>query len=220
MRSRSSDDIDDLVDDEPHRPPLVREHKERLHALLLDPHVFVDQHQRHELTAILHHQAAVGALDRLGVDLFQPCHQREMNGLRLRRASAEHEQRLRARTFGALLDLTRVLGRLLRRSRAADRIGEAVRIDDHDHRAIAQDGVAAEQRDVAQPAHRPPRSPRCGMRRPRRRRSGCRPASPRERAHCFVLPSARLGMFLSVTSGSGICAGAELLHLDALDAML
>ena len=36
------------------------------------------------------------------------------------------------------------------RGGGADRLRDAVRIDDHDHRAVAEDGVAGEHADVAQ----------------------------------------------------------------------
>ena len=37
-----------------------------------------------------------------------------------------------------------------RRAGGADRLGDAVRVDDQDDGAVAQDGVAGEQRDVPQ----------------------------------------------------------------------
>ena len=86
------DDVDDLVDHQPHRAAVVGEHQDRLDARGLD----VDAghlHQRHQLLAVLHHVAAVGEFDLVGGDLFQPGDEAERHRLGLAGAGAEHQKR-------------------------------------------------------------------------------------------------------------------------------
>ena len=84
------DDVDDLVDHEPHRAAVVGEHQDRLRALRLDVDP-VHLHQRHQLLAVLHHVAAVTEFDLVGGDLFQPGDEAERHRLGLGRAGAEHQ---------------------------------------------------------------------------------------------------------------------------------
>ena len=86
------DDVDDLVDHQPHRAAVVGEHQDRLRARGADADA-VHLHQRHQLAAVLHHVAAVREFDLVGVDLFEPRDQRQRHRLGLRRAGAEHQQR-------------------------------------------------------------------------------------------------------------------------------
>ncbi len=53
------DDIDDLVDQQPHRLLVVGENEQRLFALVANAHVLVDRHEWHQLTAILQQMLAV-----------------------------------------------------------------------------------------------------------------------------------------------------------------
>ena len=107
-------------------------------------------HQRHQLAAVLHHVAAVRELDLAGVDLLEPRDQRQRHRLGLRRAGAEHQQRRRLFVGRGVPAVGGFVGGHLRGDGAAERLRDAVRIDDHDHRAVAEDGVAGEHRDVAQ----------------------------------------------------------------------
>ena len=143
------DDVDDLVDHQPHRAAVVGEHQDRLDARGPDADT-VHLHQRHQLIAVLHHIAAVGEFDLVGCDFFQPGHQAERHRLGLGRAGAEHQQR--GQLFGRAGARRRVLvgdfvGGI---ARSAERLGDAVGIDDHDDGAIAQNGVAGEHVDVTQ----------------------------------------------------------------------
>src|SRR6185503_10071714 len=64
---------------------------------------------------------------------------------------AEHQEGggLLGRPFAAL-GLDRLRGRHLAVDRATDRLRDAVGVDDHDYRAVAENGIAGEHRDVAQ----------------------------------------------------------------------
>ena len=84
------DDVDDLVDHEPHRAAVVGEHQDRLRAGGLDGDP-VHLHQRHQLLAVLHHVAAVRELDLVGGDLLQPGDEAERHRLGLAGAGAEHQ---------------------------------------------------------------------------------------------------------------------------------
>ena len=97
------DDVDDLVDHEAHRASGIGEHQQRLRAFGAHAHVVADADQRHELAAVLHQMAAVGELDLLAVDLFEPRDQRQRHRLGLLRTGAEHEER------DGLLDLAGLL---------------------------------------------------------------------------------------------------------------
>ena len=109
------------------------------------------RHQRHQLAAVLHEVAAVRQFDRAGVDLLEPRDQRQRHRLGLRASrrgtpearSACSAWRSRARPRrSSRPPLRRLDG-------AAERLRDAVRIDDHDHRAVAENGVAGKHRDVA-----------------------------------------------------------------------
>ena len=84
------DDVDDLVDHEPHRAAVVGEHQDRLRPWRLDVDP-VHLHQRHQLLAVLHHVAAVTEFDLVGGDLLQPGDEAERHRLGLGRAGAEHQ---------------------------------------------------------------------------------------------------------------------------------
>ena len=116
----------------------------------LRPGLRVDAQQRHELIAILHQMTAVGDLDLSAIDLLEPGDQRQRHRLGLVRTGAEHEQRddIVGRRFLALVALRRVVARRLRG--AAEQLRNSIRIDDHDHRAVAEDGCAGESREVPQ----------------------------------------------------------------------
>ena len=68
----------------------------------------------------------------------------------MRRSGAEQEKR--GGEFALIQVFRRGLLAQLRRGRRSERARNPVRIDDHDHRAIAKNGIAAEHRDVPQPA--------------------------------------------------------------------
>src|SRR5215470_15241364 len=69
------DDVDNLVDNEPHGAALVGEHQERLHAFGAYCGTCIYGHQRHQVAAILHHVATTGHFDFRGVHLLEPRHQ-------------------------------------------------------------------------------------------------------------------------------------------------
>ena len=143
------DDVDDLVDHQSHRTCAVREHQQRLRPFAFDIHICVHADERHQLAAVLHHVAAIRQFDLAGVDFLEPGDQRQRHRLGLGRAGAEHQQR--RRLLAGLLDaILRRLDDHLRGNGRTDRLRDTVRIDDHDHRAIAEDGVAGEHRDVTQ----------------------------------------------------------------------
>ena len=106
--------------------------------------------QRHQLLAVLHHVAAVRHLDLVGGDLFKTRHQRQRHRLGLRRAGAEHQQRGQLFAAGGARRGRLVGDVVLGGDLGAERLRDAVGIDDHDHRAVAQNGVAREHVDVAQ----------------------------------------------------------------------
>src|SRR5665647_1718004 len=143
------DDVDNLVDHQRHRAVAIREHQQRLGALALYAYGRIHADQWHQLTAVLHHVAAVRQFDLAGIDFLKPGNQRQRHGLELGGAGAEHEQRCslvgysRTGWFDLFCDH-------LRGNRAAERLGGAVRIDDHDHRAIAENGIAGKHGDVTQ----------------------------------------------------------------------
>ena len=142
------DDVDDLVDHEPHRAAVIGEHQDRLGAGGLDRDA-VHLHQRHQLLAVLHHVAAVTELDLVGGDLFQPGDEAERDRLGLVGAGAEHQQRsqLLAGDMGGRILVANAMGG---RAGGAQRLGDAIGVDDHDDGAIAQNGVAGEHLDVTQ----------------------------------------------------------------------
>ncbi len=82
--------------------------------------------------------------------LFQAGDEPERDRLGLGRAGAEHQQR------GGLLARSDVVRAVLvvhvmgRGAGGAERLGDAVGVDDHDDRAVAQDGIAREHVDVTQ----------------------------------------------------------------------
>ncbi len=124
--------------------PLIGENQDRLGAFFFQAGFSIDAQQRHKLIAILHEMAAVGDFDAAAIDLFEPGDQRERHGLRPLRAGAEYQQRNRI-FAGDLLALLRFGGLGLGGLRgAAERLGDAVRIEDHDHRAVAENGGAGE----------------------------------------------------------------------------
>ena len=144
------DDVDDLVDDETHGAAVIGEHQDRLGAVLLDGGLRIDAQQRHELIAILHEITAVGNFDAPAIDLLQPRDERKQNGLGLLRAGAEHQQRRQIFVVGILAVIERGFVGAGKRRDAAERLRDAVRIDDHDHRAVAEDRGAGKRRDVTQ----------------------------------------------------------------------
>ena len=95
---------------------------------------------------------AAGGLDLLARDVLQPGDQPERH--RHRRVAAGAEQQHRGLLTGAacLAAGGGAAGAGLALAAGADAGGSCnpVGIEDHDHRAVAQDGVAAEHRDVAQ----------------------------------------------------------------------
>src|SRR5262245_56325219 len=102
------------------------------------------------MTAVLDHVPTVRQLDFLSVDFFKPRNERERNRLRLHRTGAEYKQRRarpgRWRWFG----LGSLRSSQLRRHVRAERLRDAVRVDDHDHGTVAKNGVSREHRDMAQ----------------------------------------------------------------------
>src|SRR5260364_369278 len=87
---------------------------------------------------------------RIGRDLLQPRDERQRHRLGLRRAGAEHQERGELLAANSMMRRMLVGDRLRGRAGGAERLGDAVRVDDHDDRAVAQDGVAREHVDVPQ----------------------------------------------------------------------
>src|SRR4051812_37529729 len=143
------DNVDDLVDDQRHGAALIGEHQQRLYALAFDLHLIAGRNERDELAAILHERTAARHFDAASVDLLEPRDQRERHGLRLRRPGAEQQQRFGCGLFDLARAVLIVAGDWLAADASADRVSDAVRLDDHDYRAVAEDRVAAEHRDVA-----------------------------------------------------------------------
>jgi hypothetical protein len=106
------------------------------------------RHERHEVAAILHEVSAARQLDLSAIDFLEPRDERERNRLRLRGPGAEHQHGDGLVQAGVALRFGFLFGAGYRGR--ADRLGDSVRIDDHDHRAVAQNGIAREHRDVAQ----------------------------------------------------------------------
>ena len=144
------DDVDDFVDHNAHGTAGVREHQDRLRAVAFEPGLAVNAHQRHQLAAILHKPPAIRDFDLAAIDLLQPRDQRKRHRFRLLRTGAEQEQRHRLLGRRILLVVRVHAYRRLGPDRGPERMRDAVRIDDHDHRAVAQDGIAGEHRDLPQ----------------------------------------------------------------------
>ena len=92
--------------------------------------------------------ATAGELDVPAVHLLEASHQRKRHGFEFGGAGPEHQQRHRLGVGLGRFGIDRRL-RDLRRA-DPDRLRDAVRVDDHDHRPVAQDGIAGEHRDAAQ----------------------------------------------------------------------
>src|SRR5262249_25293923 len=69
------DNVDNFVDHQSHGAAAVGKHQERLCALTLYAHVFAHADERHQMTAVLHHVAAIRQLDPERVDFLKPCNQ-------------------------------------------------------------------------------------------------------------------------------------------------
>src|SRR5262249_21435372 len=144
------DNVDDLVDHQRHGAAAIGKHQQWLCALTLHTHVLAHADERHQMAAVLHHMAAVRQLDPVRIDLLKSRNKRQWDSLRLRRAGAEYQQRS-AGLIGCLVVAVMRLGSdQLRNHRVAERLCNTVRINDHDHRSVAKDGVAGEHCDVAQ----------------------------------------------------------------------
>ena len=119
-----------------------------LAALLL---TLIEIYQWHECATILYQIAPVGRLDPVDVELFQPGYQRQWNGFRFGRAGAEQQE---GDHLLSVMDIQGYLAFFLLNgfidNMAANSLGDAVRIDNHDHATIAEDCVAREHRNVAQ----------------------------------------------------------------------
>src|SRR5262245_11737359 len=102
------------------------------------------------MTAVLNHVPAVRQLDFLSVDFFKPRNERERNRLRLHRTGAEYKQRRVRSGRWCGFDLGSLRSSQLRRHVRAERLRDAVRVDDHNHGTVAKNGVSREHRDMAQ----------------------------------------------------------------------
>ena len=143
------DDVEDLVDDEPHGAVAIGEDQDRLASFCLHDIARVDRDQRHELAAVLHDRLAVRFLDLVELDLLEPRHQGQRHRLRAVVAGAEEQQAGALAAFVGAGCRRLLLDPFLDPQLAA-RGGDAVGIEDHDHAAVAEDGIAREHRDVAQ----------------------------------------------------------------------
>src|ERR1700761_2125268 len=143
------DDVDDLVDHEPHRTTVVGEHQDRLAAGGADVHPG-HLHERHQLLAVLNHRATIGELDLFGHDFFQPRHQTQRHRFRLAGAGAEHQKRSQLLGAAGAVGCVLVGNFMTGAAGGAQRLGNAVGVDDHDDGAVAQNGVTGEHVDVTQ----------------------------------------------------------------------
>ena len=141
------DDVDDLVDHKPHGAALIGEHQDRLRAFFLQAGFVVDPQQRHQLLAILHKAAPVGDFDAAAIDFLEPRHQRQRHCFRPLRSGTEHEQRHGILVRCGLVFDARIPASACDLRGTAERLGDAVRIEDHDDRAVAENGGAGEHRE-------------------------------------------------------------------------
>ena len=106
--------------------------------------------QRHQLAAVLHQMPAVRDFNRATINFLEPCDECERHRFRLLRAGAEYKQR------HVLLDCRILSGNSVMASRrvipchGTERLRNAVRIDDQDHRAITENGITRKHLDVPQ----------------------------------------------------------------------
>ena len=148
------DDVDHFVDGKPSQPSPLGEDQHRLQPSFSGRHVRPDRDDGKQVAAILDHLPVADPLDCRDVEFFQPGYCRQRNGSRLSMAGAENQER-------ALLLVNALAGRgtvrsarlgLLRNRHIAHDAGKPVRIQDQDDRSIAQNGVAAEERNALQHA--------------------------------------------------------------------
>src|SRR6185312_15733027 len=106
--------------------------------------------ERHQMAAVLDHVPAVRQLDFLCVDFFKSRDERERDRLWLYRSGPEDKQRRARPGRRRRLGLGSLRCGQLRSHIRAERLRDAVRVDDHDHGAVAENGVPGEHRDMAQ----------------------------------------------------------------------
>ena len=109
--------------------------------------LWVDPQQRHELVTILQKMTTVGDFNLAAIDLLKARYQGKQNRFWLLRTGAEHQQ-WRHVLVGcpAVIELS-FIGAHDRRD-ASQRLGNAIRIDDHDHRSVAEYCGSGKSRDV------------------------------------------------------------------------
>ena len=94
--------------------------------------------------------AAIGNLNLTAVYLLKPRDQRQGHSLRLARAGAEHKHRYDV-VGPCLLAVVAIRTVVTRRLHGpAQRLRNSLRIDDHNHRAVAENGGTGERPDVTQ----------------------------------------------------------------------
>src|SRR5579862_517789 len=143
-------DIDNLVDDEAHGAAAVGEDQDRLPALLFEAGLHIDAQERHELIAVLDEMTTLGNLNLAAVYLLKARDQRQGHSLRLVRAGAEHKHRydvVGPRLLAVVAIRTVVASRL---RDPPQRLRDSFRVDDHNHRAIAENGGTREHPDVTE----------------------------------------------------------------------
>src|SRR4029079_8977912 len=117
-------------------------------ATVLDPNLIVDHHERHELATVLHDRAVIGGLDRFWIDLLEPGHQRQRNRLWMWRSGAEQKHGFEQAVVGGPLGVG--FHKQALRPRTRHFLGDPVRIDNQDHRTVAQNRIAAKHRYMPQ----------------------------------------------------------------------
>ena len=159
------DHVDDFIDHQTHAaaaigdsaagmaPFIIAEHQHGMAGTVHVEHA-AHRHQRHQAATILGDRLACGGFDLFAVDIFQAGDEAEWH--RLGRLVAGAEQQHGHAIIGscALGGVTGGQGppaaTAFHPAANAAGAGDAVRVQDHDHRAIPQDGVAGEHGDVAQ----------------------------------------------------------------------
>ena len=84
-------DIDDLIDNQPHRALSVGEDEDRLAAFALPLVRGVEGYQRHEMATVLHNVLVVRFFGGRHVNVFEPRDQGQGHGLEIFATGAENK---------------------------------------------------------------------------------------------------------------------------------
>ena len=141
-----ADHVEDLVDHQADMLVAVAQYQHRL-VLAARSDFRIERHERHQAATILCDQPAAGRLDPGARHHLEPGDQRQWQ--RLLGAGSGTDQQQVAATVALGSGVVRGPPTGLGGRTQAAGAGDAERIEDHDDRSVAQDGVAAEQRDAA-----------------------------------------------------------------------